>query len=250
MPREGDYELCLDEQRDLQLWFEQNQQGSDRSRNVLAARTQQMNCLIHLGRAADALIELPDILTQMKQWKEVPPYTEAHILGVFGEAYRALGQYQTTIQFFTKALQSLERNGVQGEEELKFLYALSSALLQNDDVYGAAAVFSELERKLPLGAQPDMLSNVYHLKGKLLSETHDSEATKYLLKSLEIDLASGFSDASFVSLISIAHTAHLDDDRDAVRSLLPKLRELAAQTQNPAHRDSMRSLEATVDSWH
>ena len=247
--QQGDYELCLKEQRDLQLWFEQNQQGSDRSRNVLAARSQQMNCLIHLGRAPEVVIELPEILEQAKRWKEAPLSAEAHILGIFGEAYRALGQYKTTIHFFTKALKSLQENGVQGEEELKFLYALSSALLQDDDVHGAAAVFSELERKLPHGAQPDMLSNVYHLKGKLLSEMHDPDATKYLLKSLEIDLASGYLDSSFVSLISVAHNAHLDNDRDAVRSFLPKLREFAAQTQDPAHRDSIRDLEAIVHSW-
>jgi tetratricopeptide (TPR) repeat protein len=246
----GDYEFGLKEHRKLQLWFEQNQQGSDRSRNVLAARSQQMDCLIHLGRASEALLELPDILEKTRQWKEAPHFAEAHILGTIGEAYRALGQYKITIQYFTEALKSLQVNGVQGEEELKFLYALSSALLQNDEVYGAAAVFSELERKLPPGAQPDMLSNVYHLKGRLLSETHDPAATKYLLKSLEIDLASGYLDSSLVSLITVAHNAHLDNDRDAVRSFLPKLSEFAAQTQNPAHRDSVRELEAIVSGWN
>jgi tetratricopeptide (TPR) repeat protein len=245
----GDYELGLKQQRELQQWFEQNQHGSDRSRNVLAARSQQMNCLIHLGRASEALLELPNILEQTTKWKEAPPFAEAHILGIFGETYRALGQYKTTIHYFTKALESLQKNRVQGEEELKFLYALSSALLQNDEVYGAAAVFSELERKLPLGAQPDMLSNVYHLKGKLLTETHDPDATKYLLKSLEIDLASRYLDSSLVSPISVAHNAHLDNDRDAVRSFLPKLRELAAQTQDPAHRDSVQNLEGIVNNW-
>jgi hypothetical protein len=146
-------------------------------------------------------------------------------------------------------LQSLAQHGVKGEEELKFLYALSTALYAGNDVNGAEAVFNVLESKLEDGSQPDMLSNVYHMKGKLLSETHDPDASKYLLKSLELDLASGNTDSVFVSLISVAHNARLDGDRAAIRSLMPKLRALAASSQNPRHHESFRELEEIVNGW-
>lgn len=210
---------------------------------------QEITCLINLGRAPEALLELPDILVKVQQWEEALPSAEAHVLGIFGEAYRALEDYQKCASYFSKALKSLAKNGVRGEEELKFLYALSTALHQNDDVYGAQAVFTELEAKLQDGRQPDMLSNVYHMKGKLLAETHDPNAAKYLLKSLELDLAAGNDASALVSLLSVARNAQLDGDRAAVRSLLPKLRKFAANSQNPNHRAAVRGLEDIVSGW-
>jgi tetratricopeptide (TPR) repeat protein len=245
----GGYREGLEEQRDLQRLFEQAPEGPDRARNILASKTQQINLLIHLGHADDALLGLPSILDETKNWtRAAPASAEAHVLGLFGEAYRAKKEYGKAAGYFAQALSSLEKRGAK-EERAIFLYSLATALLQNDDVNGAFTVLAILEKELSERPRPELLSNFYHLKGRLLSESHNPEAMKYLLQSLELDLEFGNGEDALVSLVTVVHNAHLSDDRDAIRSMLPMVRSFASTSQHPEHLKTVAELESIVAGW-
>jgi tetratricopeptide (TPR) repeat protein len=207
-----------------------------------------MNLLINLGRADEALVELPSILEETRNWSDGPPSAEAHVLGLFGEAYRATKQYKKAAGYFVQALSSLEARGATDERAI-FLYSLATALHAGDDVNGAFAVFAILEKELEERPRPEIRSNFYHLKGKLLAETHDSEAMKYLLQSLELDLAAGNNEDAIVSLMTLVHYAKLSDDRDAIRSMLPRLQALASKSQHPGHVEAVAEIGSMVASW-
>ena len=219
-----------------------------KARNILAARTQQTDLLIRLGRADEALQDLPSILEQTRGWADAPESAEAHVLGLFAEAYRAKEDLKKSAKYFTDALSSLQAHGATYENPI-FLYSLSTVLLQDDDLYGAMAVFSILKKEMEERPRPELLSNFYHLKGRLLSEFHDPEASKYLLKSLELDLEAGNDEAALVSLLSVMHHARFSDERNTIRSMLPKMREFAANSEDPRHLKMVAELEQEVASW-
>jgi len=246
--RSGGFRDALREQQDLEHFFEQMGDGPDRTRNLLAARTQQVDSLIHLGRADEALEKLPSILQTTREWAEASPTAEAHVLGLFGEAYRAKEDYKRAADYFSKALASIEARGAPQEKAI-FLYSLSTALLAGDDVSGALAVFSVLEKELEERPWPELQSNIFHMKGKLLAEFHDPEAMKYLLRSLELDLAFGNEADALVSIISVVHNAQLSHDRAAVKSIFPQVRALAASSQNPKHLSTVARLEEEIAGW-
>jgi tetratricopeptide (TPR) repeat protein len=234
--------------RELQQLFESSPEGADRTRNILAAKTQQMDILIRLGKADEALQDLPSILQETKNWADAPASAEAHVLGLFAEAYRAKEDHKQAAKYFAGALSSLQARGATDENPI-FLYSLSTVLLQGNDVYGAIAVFAILEKEMEERPRPQLLSNFYHLKGRLLSESHDPEASKYLLKSLELDLEAGNNEDALVSLLSVIHHAQFSDDRNAIRSMFPIMRDFAASSENPKHFKMVAELEQTVASW-
>jgi tetratricopeptide (TPR) repeat protein len=237
----GTYAEGLRQQEDLQKRFEALPDHADRTRNVFAAKTQQMNLLIRLGRADEALRELPGILKEVIALQGVPPSAEAHVLGLFGEAHRAKGDFKSAARYFTDALGSLDRSGATNEKPI-FLYSLSSVLLQDDDVYGSLMVFKSFEEEMEKNPHPELLSNLYHHKGKLLSEIHDPDAGKYLLKSFELDVASGSTEAALVSWLSVMHHAQFSEGQ-TVHSMLPVLRDFAAQSEDPQHLEMVADLE-------
>jgi tetratricopeptide (TPR) repeat protein len=246
--KSGAFRNALREQQDLERYFEKSEYGYDRTLNILAAKSQQANLMINLGRPDEALELLPTILNGIREWKEAPPSSEANVLGLYGEAYRAKEQYNIAAGYFSKALASLEARGAL-QEKAKFLYALSTTLYAGDDLNGAFAVFAILERELAERPWPELQSNIFHLKGKLLSEFHDPEAMKYLLLSLELDLAAGNAEDSLVSMISVVHNAQLSHDRRAVKSIFPQVRALAAASQNPKHLLTVVELGEEIAGW-
>jgi tetratricopeptide (TPR) repeat protein len=246
--QKGTYAEGLRQHERLQQLFESLPEGSDRTQNILAAKTQQVDLLIRLGRADEALEELPSILEEMRNWADAPPSAEAHVFGLFAEAYRAKEDHKKAAKYFTDALASLQAHGATDENPI-FLYSLSTVLLQDDDVYGAMAVFNILENEMEDRPRPELLSNFYHLKGRLLSEFHDPEASKYLLKSLELDIEAGNDEATLVSLLTVINHAQFSDERDAIRSMLPRLRKFATNSENPKHLKMVAELEQKVSSW-
>ena len=246
--RWGAFRDALREQRDLEHYFEHSEDGSDRIRNTLAAKTQQVNLLINLGCPDEALEKLPAILRTTQEWTDAPPAAEANVLGLYGEAYRAKEDYKTAASYFSKALASLEARGAL-QEKAKFLYSLSTALLAGDDVSGALAVFAILEKELEVRPWPELQSNIFHMKGKLLSEFRDPEAMKYLLLSLELDLEARNAADALVSMISVVQNAQLSKDREAVKSMFPQVRALAATSQNPHHLATVAELEEEIAGW-
>jgi len=109
--KRGTYGEDLKEQRELQQRFESSPEGADRSRNILAAKTHQTDLLIRTGQADEALNELPSMLDEIKDLNGGPAFTEAQVLGLFAEAYRAKEQYGTSAKYFSHALGSLEARG-------------------------------------------------------------------------------------------------------------------------------------------
>jgi tetratricopeptide (TPR) repeat protein len=246
--KSGAFREALREHQDLERYFENSEEGYDRTLNILAAKSQQANSLINLGRPDEAFPLLDVVLKTTREWKEAPPASEANVLGLYGEAHRAKGEHKDAAGYFSKALASLEARGAL-QEKAKFLYALSTALHAGDDLNGAFAVFAALEKELAERPWPELQSNIFHLKGKLLSEFHDPEAMKYLLLSLELDLAARNAEDSLVSMISIVYNAQLSKDRKAVKSIFPQVRALAAASQNPKHLSTVADLEEEIASW-
>jgi tetratricopeptide (TPR) repeat protein len=237
----GAYTEGLRQQEDLQKRFEALPEHADRARNVSAAKTQQMNLLIQLGRADEAIRELPGILKEVIALPEAPPSAEAHVLGLLAEAHRANGDFKSAAKYFNDALSSLDRRGATNERPI-FLYSLSSVLLQDDDVYGSLMVFKSFEDEMEKHPRPELLSNLYHQKGKLLSEIHDPDAGKYLLKSFELDVASGNTEAALVSWLSVMHHAQFSEDQ-TIHSMLPVLRDFGAKSEDPRHLEMIADLE-------
>jgi tetratricopeptide (TPR) repeat protein len=246
--QKGTYAEGLREHQKLQQAFESLPEGSDRTRNILAAKTHRMDLLIRLGKPDEALEELPSILQETKNWTDAPASAEAHVFGLFAEAYRAKEDYRQAAKCFGDALSSLQARGASDENPI-FLYSLSTVLLQGDDVNGALAVFAILENKMKERPRPELLSNFYHLKGRLMSESHDPEAIKYLLKSLELDLEAGQNESALVSLLTVINHAQFSDDRNAIRSILPLKRDFAKGSEDPKRLRMVAELEQTVADW-
>jgi uncharacterized protein YhjY with autotransporter beta-barrel domain len=74
-------------------------------------------------------------------------------------------------------------------------------------------------------------------------EFHDSDASKLLLKSFELDVAAGNSEGALVSWLSVMHHAQFSDDRDAIRSMLSIMRDFAAGSEDLQHREMSANLE-------
>jgi tetratricopeptide (TPR) repeat protein len=218
----GDYRTGLVENQRLEADLEELEGDSDYHRNLHAAITQQIDCLIELDRLDEAEQRWRDADNLIPHLAEDRAEAQARLLGQLANLRREQNAMDAAIDAASQAVQVAIANRCPEVliAELRNTRADLLRLVGRD-----REALEELDAESGINMPPALRSRFLHLKALLLKHYGAPQALEHLLESYQHDRLRGDDGGVAISLLAIARIFteehEYDRARERIREALP-----------------------------
>jgi tetratricopeptide (TPR) repeat protein len=218
----GDYRTGLAENQQLEADLQGLAKDSDYYRNLHAAITQQIDCLIELDQLDEAERRWRDADALIPHIEENRAEAQARLLGQLANLRSEQNQMEAAIDAASEAVQHAVANHCPDVlvAELRNTRARMLHLDERD-----REALEELNLMPRIDMPPGLRSRFLHLKALLLKHYGAPQALEYLLESYQSDRLRGDDGGVAISLLAIARIFteehEYDRARERIREALP-----------------------------
>ena len=218
----GDYRTGLVENQRLEADLEELEGDSDYHRNLHAAITQQIDCLVELDRLDEAEQRWRDADNLIPHLAEHRAEAQARLLGQLANLRREQNAMDAAIDAASQAVQVAIANRCPEVliAELRNTRADLLRLVGRD-----REALEELNAESGIDMPPALRSRFLHLKALLLKHYGAPQALEHLLESYQNDRLRGDNGGVAISLLAIARIfteeREYDRARERIREALP-----------------------------
>jgi tetratricopeptide (TPR) repeat protein len=218
----GDYRTGLVENQRLEADLEELEGDSDYHRNLHAAITQQIDCLVELDRLDEAEQRWRDADNLIPHLAEHRAEAQARLLGQLANLRREQNAMDAAIDAASQAVQVAIANRCPEVliAELRNTRADLLRLVGRD-----REALEELNAESGINMPPALRSRFLHLKALLLKHYGAPQALEHLLESYQHDRLRGDDGGVAISLLAIARIFteehEYDRARERIREALP-----------------------------
>lgn len=218
----GDYRTGLVENQQLEADLQDLVGDDDYYRNLHAAITQQIDCLVELGRLDEAEQRFRDAQNILPRLDEHRAEAEARLLGQLANLRREQEAMDAALDAASQAVQLAVANNCPAVLIAELRHTKADLLRQLGRDREAV---EELNTTANIPMPPALRSRFLHLKALLLGRYGAPQALEHLLESYQQDRLRGDDAGVAISLLSIARifTAEREYDRarQRIREGLP-----------------------------
>jgi tetratricopeptide (TPR) repeat protein len=219
---QGDYRTGLSENQQLETDLQELQDDDDYVRNLQATITQQIDCLIELGRLDDAEQRWRDAHDLLPRLTEHRPESEARLMGQLAHLRREQDAPEDALNAASQAVQLAVDNHCPAVLMAELRHTKAD-FLRRAGRDGEAV--EELNAAANVPMSPGLRSRSLHLKALLLERYNAPDALEHLLESCQHDLLRGDDAGVAISLLAIARIYfdehEYDRARERIREALP-----------------------------
>ena len=218
----GDYRTGLTENQQLEADLQGLAGDSDYYRNLHAAITQQIDCLVELDQLDDAERRWRDAEALIPHLEEHSAEAQARLLGQLANLRREQNQMDAALDAASQAVQYAIANHCP-EVLIAELRNTRADLLRL--VGRTREAVEELNATASVDMPPALRSRFLHLKALILKEYGSPQALEHLLESYQQDRLRGDDAGVAISLLAIARIfteeQEYDRARERIREALP-----------------------------
>lgn len=218
----GDFRTGLTENQQLEADLQGLAENSDYYRNLHAAITQQIDCLIELDQLDEAERRWRDADALIPHLEEHRAEAQARLLGQLANLRSEQNQMNAAIDSASHAVQHAVANHCADVLVAELRNTRARVLHQAGRDREA---LEELKLMPGIDMPPGLRSRFLHLKALLLKHYGAPQALEYLLESYQSDRLRGDDGGVAISLLAIAHIFteehEYDRARERIREALP-----------------------------
>jgi tetratricopeptide (TPR) repeat protein len=219
---QGDYRTGLVENQQLETDLQALRDDDDYVRNQQATITQQIDCLIELGRLDDAEQRWRDAHDLLPQVDDYRPEAEARLMGQLAHLRHEQDAPEEALTAASLAVQLAVDNRCPPVLIAELRHTKADLLRRAGRDREAV---EELNRAANVPMSPGLRSRMLHLKALLLEQYNAPGALEYLLESYQHDLMRRDHAGVAISLLAMSRIyvgeREFDRARERIREALP-----------------------------
>lgn len=241
--RQGDFSAGLALHRQIEIDLQALQDHDDYERNMQATITQQVDCLIELGRLDEAERRWHEAEALLPQLGNQRPEAEARMFGQLAHLRREQDRPDDAIDAAFKAVRLAVDSGCSAVlvAELRHTKADQLRRARRD-----REAVQEINDMAAVPMPPTLRSRFLHLKGLLLERYNAPDALEHLLESYQQDLSRRDNPGVAISLLGIARISFEQGEHDRARERIQEALPLAERYGSPNLVASLALLAAQI----
>jgi tetratricopeptide (TPR) repeat protein len=221
---QGDYRNGLAENQQLETDLQELPRDGDYYRNVYAAITQQIDCLVELGRLDEAEQRWRDAHDLLARLTEHQEEAEARLLGQLAHVRREQGTMGAALDAASQAVQLASANHCPAVLIAELRHTRADLFRQEGrDREAIEEINAAANTRMPT----KLRSRFLHLKALLLQRLGGPQALEHLLESYQQDRLRGDDAGVAISLLTIARIFSEEHEYDRARERLREALPLA-----------------------
>lgn len=210
----GDFSAGLALHHQIEIDLQSLRDDDDYVRNMQATITQQVDCLINLGRLEEAERRWQEAEALLPELGKQRPEAEARMLGQLAHLRREQDRPDDAIDAASKAVQLALDSACSAVLVAELRHTKADQLRRAGRDREAV---QELNAMAAVPMPPTLRSRFLHLKGLLLERYNAPNALEHLLESYQQDLLRDDKPGVAISLLGIARTFFEQGDYDRAR---------------------------------
>ena len=219
LTQSGEYPEALALHAEIEKRLQDHNTNDDYAWNMIAALTQQIDCLTIMGRHQEALRKIAQAEQLAGAARGLPADGLPRLLAQKGALLSELDRFDDAKKCFEQAIESSPPS-VGIAATLGFRHALAQVLFKNGKDDEALAQLDLIENTVGYEAAGLVRSRVLDIRGRILTIRGDPKAIDYLLESYEVDRRRNDIDGMAVSLLSLAEAYLKQGSSDPARERL------------------------------